>query len=546
MKSNTIEKDNVKSISIEYGGLEMDKNQEENLQLTVVPVSLWIDTTSETDYPSLENDIEVDAVIVGGGITGLTAAYLLKKHGIKTAIIEANRIAKGVSAHTTAKITSQHSLKYYKMINAVGEERTKQYASANQAAIDMVESIVRENNIECDFRRAPAYVYTQDESYVQKLEDEIESALKMGLPAGYTDTLDLPFGIQGAMRFDNQAYFHPRKYLLALASIIEGEDCRIYENTRAVDIQEGETHTVITDSGKKISAKYVIQATRYPFYDKPGLYFARVYPQRTYLMGVRIKGSFPDGMYINAEQPSRTMRLHKGKDMELMLVGGDSHKTGHGENLHNHYEIIRDFAKPIFDISGIPYRWSAQDYTAMDEIPFAGHMTANRNRIFVATGFDKWGITNGTASAMLITDLIIKGESPWEEVYSPSRFTPGASAKNFIVENADVAIKLISGKLNMPLETAPVENGKAVITVVDGYKVGVYRDYDDKLHYVSTTCTHLGCELKWNSAELSWDCPCHGSRFTYDGDIIEGPALESIKPIESGLGEGGSNENAGS
>lgn len=537
MKSDIIEKDNVKILSKVYGGPEMDKNREENLKLTEVPVSLWIDTTRDTDYPSLQNDIEVDAVIVGGGITGLTTAYLLKKHGIKTAIIEANRIAKGVSAHTTAKITSQHTLKYYKMINAVGEERTKQYAQANQAAIDMVENIARDNNIECDFRRVPAYVYTQDENYIQKLEDETRSALKMGLPAGYTDTLDLPFSILGAMRFDNQAYFHPRKYLLAIASIIEGEDCRIYENTRAADIQEGDTHTVVTDSGRKIRAKYVVQATRYPFYDKPGLYFARVYPQRTYLMGIRINGAFPGGMYINAEQPSRTFRLHSGKDMELVLVGGDSHKTGHGSNLHNHYEIIRDFAKPILDIISIPYRWSAQDYTAMDEIPFAGHMTANRNRIFVATGFDKWGMSNGTASAMLITDLIIKGESPWEEVYSPSRFTPGASAKNFIVENADVALNLISGKLNIPLETAPAEKGKAVITEVEGYKVGVYRDNDDKLHYVSTTCTHLGCELKWNSAELSWDCPCHGSRFTYDGDIIEGPAQESIKPIESGLGK---------
>lgn len=521
----------------------MDKNQNDDLKLTEVPVSFWIDTTGDTEYPALESDIETDAVIVGGGITGLTCAYLLKKHGIRTAIIEANRIAKGVSAHTTAKITSQHSLKYCKMIKAVGEERTRQYASANQAAIDMIENIVRDNKIDCDFNRAPAYVYTQDDSYIHKLEDETESAAKMGLPAEFTDTLDLPFGIVGAMRFNDQAYFHPRKYLLALASAVGGGDCRIYENTRAVDIREGDTHIVVTDSGRKIKAKYVIQATRYPFYDKPGLYFARVYPERTYLMGIRINGSFPDGMYISAEQPTRTMRLHKGKDAELMLVGGDSHKTGHGENLHNHYEIIRDFAKPIFDITDIPYRWSAQDYTAMDEIPFAGHMTANKDRIFVATGFDKWGMTNGTASAMLITDLIVKGESPWEEVYSPSRFTPGASAKNFLIENADVAIKLISGKLNIPFGDETVEKGKAVITEVDGYKVGVYRDYNDKLHYVSTTCTHLGCELKWNSAELSWDCPCHGSRFTYDGEIIEGPASESIKPLESGLGKAGGNEN---
>lgn len=513
----------------------MNKNTQDNLKLTDVPVSLWIDTTRDTNYPVLENDVEVDTVIIGGGITGLTAAYLLKKRGLPTVLIDANRIVKGTTAHTTAKITSQHALKYYKMINAVGEEKAAQYAAANQAAIDMIVKIADENNIECDLKRVPAYVFTQDESYIQKLEDETESALKLGLPAEYTQTLDLPFGIHGAMKFTNQAYFHPRKYLLQLASLIEGDDCRIFENTRAVDIQEGDTHTVVTDNGSKIRAKHVIQATHYPFYDKPGLYFSRLYPKRTYLMGIQINGSFPEGMYINAEDPSRTLRSHSGGDTNIALVGGDSHKTGHGENLYNHYEIIRDFAKSLFDINSIPYRWSAQDYTTPDEIPYAGHLTSNRNRIYVATGFDKWGITNGTASAMLIADLIVSGKSLWEEVFSPSRFTPAASAKNFIVENADVAVKLVSGKLHIPDENAPVERGKAVITEVDGYKVGVYRDNEGKLHYVSTTCTHLGCELKWNSAELSWDCPCHGSRFTYDGDIIEGPATESIKPLESDL-----------
>ncbi len=516
----------------------MSKNNEENIKLSEVPISLWIDTTSDTDYPALENDIEVDAAIVGGGITGLTTAYLLQKHGVKSAVIEANRIAKGVSAHTTAKITSQHTLKYYKMIKAVGEERAQQYAHANQSAIDFIERIVRENNIDCDFKRVPALVFTQDSSYIQKLEDETQAAKKLGLPAEYAETLDLPFGVEGAVRFSNQAYFHPRKYLLALASLIVGENCQIFEKTRAVDIQEGGTNTVITDNGCKIRAKYIIQATRYPFYDKPGLYFARVYPQRTYLMGIKISGSFPEGMYINAEQPSRTLRSHVGNGLDLVLLGGENHKTGHGNNLHDHYEIIRDYAKPMFDIISIPYRWSAQDYTAMDEIPFTGPMTSGRESIFVATGFDKWGITNGTASAMIISDLIVKGKSPWQEVYSPSRFTPGASAKNFIKENTDVAISLISGKLNIPDETVKVEKGQAEITEVDGKKVGVYRDNNGKLHFVSTTCTHLGCELKWNSAELSWDCPCHGSRFSYTGDIIEGPALESIKPLESGLGSG--------
>lgn len=500
----------------------------------VAPKSLWIDTTEDTAYPKVENDFDIDVAIVGGGITGLTTAYLLIKEGAKVAVFDANRIAKGTSGHTTAKITSQHTLKYNKMIKSVGEEKARQYADANQAAAGFIESVARENNIECDFKRVPAYVFTQDDNYVQKLEDETEAALRLGLPAEYTNKLDLPFSIKAAMKFTNQGQFHPRKYLLALASIIESKGCRIFEQTRIVDIIEGNPHLVVTDSGIKIRAESVVQATRYPFHDKPGLYFTRFYPERAYLMGITINGKLPEGMYINAENPSRTLRSYESNGTKLLLAGGETHKTGHGTDLHKHYDAIQDFAHSNFDVAGIPYKWSAQDYTSMDEIPAAGRMTSGKNNIYIATGFQKWGISNGTVSAMIISDLIIKGKNPWESVYSPSRFTPVASAKNFIVENVDVAKNYISGKLNIPSGTEGVPKGKAVIKEVEGYKVGMYRDMEGEVHLVSTTCTHIGCELKWNSAELSWDCPCHGSRFTYKGDIIEGPALECIKPMELG------------
>ena len=519
----------------------MSKDLSHKNKFTDQPISYWIATTSDTDYPKVENDLDVDVAIIGGGITGLTTAYLLKSSGIRVAVIDSNRIIKGVSGHTTAKITSQHSLKYSKMINAVGEEKAQQYAFANQAAIDLISNIIEDKNIDCDFLRTPAYVFTQDDTYVKKIEDETNAAIKLKLPAEYVEKLDLPFAIKGAMKFSDQAQFHPRKYLLALASAIEGEDCHIFENTRVVDIEEGEPHIVVTDSGKKIRADSVVQATRYPFYDKPGLYFTRLYPERAYLLGMHINSSFPEGMYINAESPSRTLRLHTTDDDSLLLIGGENHKTGHGANLHQHYEIIRDYAQQYFDVIDIPYRWSAQDYTSMDEIPIVGQMTSGKNKIYLATGFEKWGISNGTAAAMIISDLILKEENPWEPVYNPSRFTPVASAKNFIVENADVAKNYVKGKLNIPEGTDHVEKGEAVITEVDGYKLGMYKDMNGELHFVSTTCTHIGCELKWNSAELSWDCPCHGSRFTYTGDIIEGPALECIKPIEAAgaLGQDG-------
>jgi len=510
----------------------MDNEHENQIELKGVPVSYWIASTEDTNYPQADHDLEVDVAIIGGGITGLTTAYLLVKKNIRVAIIEANRIAKGVSGHTTAKITSQHSLIYDKMINTVGEEKARQYADANQSAIDLVENIIKENNIQCDFKRLPAYVYTQDEGYIQKLKDEVDAALKLGLPATYTDRLQLPFKVHGAIRFSNQAQFHPRKYLLALAASVAAKGCLIFEQSRAVKFFEGELHTVVTDNGTKIRAKSVVLASHYPFYDLPGLYFSRIYPERSYLMGLRINGVFPEGMYITAEDPTRSMRTCRDGDNELLIVGGEHHKTGHGTDLNEHYEALRSFAQQNFDVMDIPYRWSAQDYTAMDEIPITGHLTSGRNRIYLATGFAKWGMSNGTASAVIISDLILKGDSPWAPVYDPSRFTPIASAKNFVMENADVAKNYISGKLNIPTQTIEVAKGEAAISETGGRKVGVYKDMDGNNHFVSTTCTHIGCELKWNSAELSWDCPCHGSRFTYTGDIIEGPALECIKLME--------------
>ena len=497
-----------------------------------VPISYWIASTEDTDYPRIDHNIEVDVAIIGGGITGLTTAYLLKQEGVRVAIVEANRIAKGVSGHTTAKITSQHELIYDRLLRKSGEEKAKQYADANQAAIDMVEKIIQQNNIQCDFKRLAAYVYTQDETYISKIEDEVKAAQSLGLPAEYMDTLKLPFKIKCAMRFANQAQFHPRKYLLALAAAIVGDDCQIFEQSRAVKFLEGEPHTVVIDNGAEIRAASVVLASHYPFYDLPGLYFTRIYPERSYLMGVKINSSAPDGMYITAEDPGRTLRSCPDGDGELLIAGGEHHKTGHGTDMHNHYEAIRQFVQSNFDVIDIPYRWSAQDYTSMDEIPIIGHLTSGRNRIYLATGFAKWGMSNGTAAARIIADLILKGDNPWASVYDPSRFTPLASAKNFVMENADVAKNYISGKLNIPKETIQVEKGEAAITEAGGHKVGVYKDLDGNNHFVSTTCTHIGCELKWNSAELSWDCPCHGSRFSYTGDIIEGPALESIKLME--------------
>lgn len=509
-----------------------EKDSREKDILEINPQSYWIASTEKTNYPTLKEDIDVDVAIVGGGMVGITTGFLLKKEGFRVAILEADGILQGTTGHTTAKITSQHGLIYYQTKNQMGMDKARQYAEANESAIKTIAKLVEEKNIDCDFHWQSAYVYTQSDGYVQKIIDETRTAIDLGITAEYVETLPLPFPIKAGLRFDNQAQFHPRKYLLALAKEIPGNGSHIFEKTKAIDIQQGKSPTVITEGGQKIVASHVIVASHYPFYDKPGLYFARVYPDRSYVLGVKIKDEFPKGMFINAENPTRSLRSQSFEDKEIVLVGGEHHKPGHGKSTVVHYENLRDFANGTFQVEDILYRWSTQDCMTLDGIPYVGQLASTTPNIYVATGFGKWGMTNSTVSAILLKDLIVGNENPWTSLYDPSRFTPMASATNFIVENADVAVNFVGGKLSpASLDTDIKENEGKVINV-EGKKAGAYRDAKGKLHIVDTTCTHLGCETKWNDAETTWDCPCHGSRYSPEGDVVEGPTTKPLNKIK--------------
>lgn len=497
--------------------------------LEKAPHSYWMASTPQTGYPALDEDITVDVAIVGGGMVGITAAYLLKREGLKVAVIEADHILQGTTGHTTAKVTSQHGLIHDKIKNSMGEEKARQYADANESAIRMIAQLVKEKNIDCDFTWSSAYVYTHKDEYVEQIKDEVETASRLGINASYLDEIPLPFKVKAAVRFDDQAHFHPRKYLLALAKEIPGGGSYIFEQTRAINIEEGSTCSVLTNRNKKVTASNIIIASHYPFYDWHGLYFTRIYPERSYALGVRINGKYPGGMYITAEDPTRSLRSQPYGHSELVIVSGEHHKTGQGENTLNHYWKLIDFACETFDVQDVPYHWSTQDCMSVDDVPYVGHLTSKTPNLYVATGFRKWGMTNSTASAMILKDLIVKGDSPWEPVYNPSRTTIRASAKNFIVENANVAAQLVKGKLQALPEDIDIKEGEGKVVEVDGQRAGAYRDERGTLHLVDTTCTHLGCEVQWNAAEKTWDCPCHGSRYTYEGEIVEGPTLKSIK-----------------
>ncbi|NLM05281.1 MAG: FAD-dependent oxidoreductase, partial [Clostridiales bacterium] len=277
-----------------------------------------------------------------------------------------------------------------------------------------------------------------------------------------------------------------------------------------------------------VTADIVIIASHYPFYNKKAMYYSRIYVERSYAIAIKAKEKFPGGLYINTDIPTRSLRSLPTEDGELILVVGENHKTGQGEDMNNHYKALLNFAEEVFSVENVPYRWSTQDCMTMDKIPYIGQYASDTPNLYIATGFQKWGMTTSMASSIILKDLIVTGESPWADVFNPSRKNISGSAKEFIAQNVNVAGQLLGGKISKEPEKIVIESGEGKILNIDGEKTGAYRDEEGELYFVNTTCTHMGCELNWNSAERSWDCPCHGSRFTYRGHIIQGPA---VKPL---------------
>lgn len=489
--------------------------------------SYWIDSVRLPDYPVLDEDITVDVAVVGGGIVGITSAYLLTQRGLKVAVVEASNILQGTTGHSTAKVTSQHSLIYARLAKEMGYELARQYADANESAIQMIYQTSQEHSIDCDFAWRPAYIYTQSEQYIRDIEDEARAARDLGIEASYIDKISLPFKIWAAVRFDRQAQFHPLKYLGVLARYITDHGSYIFEDTPAVNLED-KPAAVVTKKGPRVKTNKIIVATHYPFFDGGGLFITRLYAEKSYVVAIKAEEKFPEGTFITAETPARSLRAQNDNGEEIIFIGGEHHKTGDEINTNVHYQNLINYARNNFTVTDISYRWSTQDCMTLDGVPYVGHLTPRSPDIYVATGFNKWGITNGIASAMILADLITKGDSPWAPVYNPSRFNL-ASIKTFLVQNADVAKELVGGKMARLPEDVDIKCGEAQVVEAEGEKMGVFRDDQGELHWVDTTCTHLGCELKWNDAERSWDCPCHGSRFSYDGDVVEGPAFNQLQ-----------------
>ncbi|NJD77365.1 MAG: FAD-dependent oxidoreductase [Candidatus Methanoperedens sp.] len=492
--------------------------------------SFWIATTPETEYPSLTENVSVDVAILGGGIAGITSALFLKKAGLNVAVIESQRIIKGVTGYTTAHITSAHNLIYDYLIDHFGKDGAQQYADANQEAIERIAQLVEEHNIDCDFRRTSEYIYAESKEDVEKLGREFEAAKSLGLPVSYMDAAPLPFKTYGAIHYKNQAQFHPRKYLLSLAKLIPGNGSFIFENTRALDVEESEPHRIKTDRGYLI-AKNVIIATHFPFLNQ-GMFFARMEPYRSYVLGVRIADEVPEEMFDSSKDPSHYIRTQPTPDGLLVIVGGEDHPTGHAANTVEHYERLEQFARNHFQIKSIDYHWSTQDNYSFDKVPFIGRFTPGSKHLYVATAFKGWGMTHGMVAATILSDLILGRSNPYQELYNPGRYKLLTTGGKLITQNIQIAETLLKGRLSRPEKFSSINIREAKVVDVKGEEVAVYKDDKGNIHAVSPACTHMGCIVSWNSAEKSWDCPCHGSRFNFNGEVIHSPAVKNLERKE--------------
>ncbi|MEA2418023.1 MAG: hypothetical protein QOE60_229 [Thermoleophilaceae bacterium] len=492
--------------------------------------SLWLDTVERAPRPPLAQDLHADVCVVGAGITGLSAALELTRAGASVVVLEGRFVGAGATGYTTAKLSSLHGLTYARLERQLGDEATRSYGRANERGIERAFELADEIGIDCDLRRKPNLTYSESAADRGRLEAEVEAARRAGLPASLVEETDLPFPIAAAVRFADQAEFHPVKFLHGLARRLEDVGARIHEGTFAEAVDAGSPCRVRTDRGRTITAGSVVVATHLPFLDR-GLYFARCHPERSYVVAAPYdRAPATSAMYLSTESPAHSIRAHALGERTWLLVGGESHKTGQGD-ARERYERLERWTRERFGVEPV-MRWATQDQMPADGVPYVGPVDPVSKNVYVATGFRKWGLAMGIASAELLSAWVDGRDHPWRDLFDTRRLRLRASVGSLLKENANVAMRFFGDRLVKRADVESIEPGEGRIVAAGVGQRAVYRDPEGELHALSARCTHLGCIVNWNSGEGTWDCPCHGSRFGPLGEVIMGPAVKGLERRE--------------
>ena len=494
--------------------------------------SFWMEESkNHTEYEKVNENIKTEVCVIGGGLTGLNTAYYLSKYK-KIVLLEKDRICSKTSGANTGKVTFQHGLFYDYLIMSQGKEYAKDYLDANKKSIDNIERIVTEENIKCDFERDNAYVFTTKNTELYKIKEEQKAVKKLDKELSrIVQNIDLPIKIEGAIEFKNQAKIHPVKYSYGLADAIIRNNGKIYENSKVIDVKKNEDKYDIYVNNNIIKADYVVIATRYPFIKIPGYFFLKMYQSTSYAILVDTKCELPDGMYISEESPVVSYRSVKDVDNKYLLAVGYDYKTG-TETLEDGYKRLEMHVKKMYPESNILYKWSAEDCITLDKIPYIGELSKMMPNIYVGTGFNKWGITSSNIAASIICDKILGKENKYEEIFKSARVKP---IKNRVevgnmIKEASESIVFKKFKISKS-ELEDVKVGEGKIIEFKNEKIGVYKKTEDEIFMIKPICTHLGCELYFNNVDKTWECPCHGSKFSYEGKQIEGPSNKDLKRL---------------
>ncbi|HEX8562986.1 MAG TPA: FAD-dependent oxidoreductase [Flavobacterium sp.] len=497
-------------------------------------ISLWRSHASETNFTTLAGDITATVAVIGGGITGITTAQLLKEAGLDVVVVEAHKIGAANTGHSTGNLYVSIEEGFDTIQSKYDLETLQTVIASRREAIDLIEQNVSRFQIDCDYKKVPWYQYSANSINVSKVEKVQRSGNEAGATVLDVQAGELPLEYKKAIKIENQGQFNPLRYTQQLANAIAGESCRIFENTSVRSIHEEEDKILIKTEKGNIYAKYAVHATHTPkglmpdFHSLLGTY-------REYGIAAKLaSGNYPDGMFWGFYNVSErySVRSYEHEGEKYIIVVGQPHQVGQKENNYENIETLEKFLREHFDVSEITNRWGGQNYKPADGLPYIGRKSKGSN-IFIATGFSTDGLTYGTLSAMIIRDMLQDRETPYTRLFDATRHNPMKAAAKFVKENAINAGMLLNDYVlfkDVPLNEIPENQGKVV--EIDGKKVAVFHSESGEMKAISAVCTHMGCIIHWNGAEKTWDCPCHASRFDTNGCIIEGPALTPLKKVE--------------